>query len=100
MWGILKDHSGSIAQGAFDTKAVAASIISAGTTATAITVEASPTVTLNDFSIIAAIFAGSCTGVYMLTNIIINVIKIRRDLKSSALNSVDHPTKKVKPNDR
>ena len=98
MLNMLKDHSGSIAQGAFDTKAVTASIISAGTTATAITVEASPTVTLNDFSIIAAIFAGSCTGVYMLTNIIINVIKIRRDLKSSTLDPVNNPSKKVKSN--
>ena len=83
MLDILKDHGGSIAQGAFDTKAVTATILSAGSAATAITVEASPTMTLNDFSIIAAIFAGSCTGIYMLTNIIINVIKIRRELNAS-----------------
>ena len=96
MIDILKDHGGSIAQGAFDTKAVTATILSAGSAATAITVDASPTITLNDFSIIAAIFAGTCTGIYMLTNIIINVIKIRRELKKSALDPVDNSTKKVK----
>ena len=98
MIDILKDHGGSIAQGAFDTKAVTATILSAGSAATAITVEASPTVTLNDFSIIAAIFAGTCTGIYMLTNIIINVIKIRRELKKSAFDPVDNSTKKIKRN--
>lgn len=94
MLDILKDHGGSIAQGAFDTKAVTATILSAGSAATAITVEASPTMTLNDFSIIAAIFAGSCTGIYMLTNIIINVIKIRRELNASKSEGNDRQSEK------
>ena len=94
MLDILKDHGGSIAQGAFDTKAVTATILSAGSAATAITVEASPTMTLNDFSIIAAIFAGSCTGIYMLTNIIINVIKIRRELNASKSEGNDRQNEK------
>ena len=80
---ILKDHGSHIAQSAFDTKAATATVLSAGSAATAISVEASATMTLNDFSIAAAIFAASCTGIYMLTNIVINVIKIRRELNVS-----------------
>ena len=82
---ILKEHGSHIAQSAFDTKAATATVLSAGSAATAISVEGSAAMTLNDFSIAAAIFAASCTGIYMLTNIIINVIKIRRELNASKI---------------
>ena len=99
MIGILKDHGGNIAQSAFDTKAATATALSAGSAATAISVEASAAMTLNDFSVAAAIFAASCTGIYMLTNVVINVIKIRRELKKSALDPVNNSAKEVKRDD-
>ena len=80
---MLKEHGPSIVQNAIDTKVVTGTVLSAGSAATAISVEANNVLTLNDFSVMAAIFAGSCTGIYMLTNIVINVIKIRRELNVS-----------------
>lgn len=79
---MLKDHGPQIIQNAIDTKVVTGTALSGVSAATAISVEANNALTLNDFSVMAAIFAGTCTGAYMLTNIIINIIKIRRELKN------------------
>ena len=81
---MLKDHTPHIVQSvqsAFDAKSATAAALTVGSGVTAVTVEANNTLTLNDMSVMAAIFAGSCTGIYMLTNIIRNVIEIRKELK-------------------
>ena len=81
MLDILKVHWHDIVQSAFDTKSVTATALTAGSATAAIAAETSSTITLNDVSIMAAIFAGSCTGIYMLTNVILNAIKIKKELK-------------------
>lgn len=81
MFNLLKDHGPHIAQSAFDAKSVTATVLTAGSAATAMTVEASSTITLSQMSVMAATFAGCCTGFYMLTNVILNLIKIWREFK-------------------
>jgi hypothetical protein len=81
MWHLLKDHGPNIAQSAFDTKSLTATVLTAGSAATAITVEVNNAITLSDVSVMAAIFAGSCTGIYMFTNVILNVLKIIKEIK-------------------
>ena len=80
----LKDHTPHIVQSvqsAFDAKSATAAALTVGSGVTAVTVEANNALSLNDMSVYAAIFAASCTGAYMLSNFILNLIKIYRAFK-------------------
>lgn len=81
MLDMLKEHGPHIAQSMFDTKTTIAAAVTTGSVVTATTIESSSAFTMNDISVIAAIFAASATGIVMVLNAILKIIEIKRQLK-------------------
>ena len=81
MLDMAKEHGPHILQSMFDPKTTIAAVMTTGATVTAATAEATSAFTMNDISVMAAIFAASATGIVMVLNAISTAIKIRRQLK-------------------
>ena len=83
MLDILKDHGPAIIQSAVDTKTAAAGAISAvGVLTVAVTEPEKVTLAIDEWSVIAVIFSCTATGLCMISAFILNLIKIRKGLKS------------------
>jgi len=82
MLDAIKEHGPHIIQSMFDTKTTIAAVVTTGAGVTAATAEATSAFTMNDLSVMAAIFAASATGIVMILNAISTAIKIRRQLKN------------------
>lgn len=82
MYDFMKDHGHHVVQSMFDTKTTIATVVTTGSAVTVASVESSAQLlTLNDISVLAAIFAASATGIVMILNAIQKVLEIRRELR-------------------
>jgi len=77
----MKEHWLQIAQSMVDMKTGPAAAVATVSGVTAVTVPAASTFTMNDISVMAAIFAASATGFVMVLNAILKILEIRRELK-------------------
>lgn len=82
---VLKDHGPHIAQLAqsmVDAKAAASAAVSAvGLVAVAVTEPKPVMISIDEWSAYAVIFSCTATALFMLSNLVLNMIKIRRELK-------------------
>lgn len=82
MLDFIKDYGHELITSLFEVKATASAAVSAAGVVTVAVVNPAPvSLGLDEWSTIAVIFSCSATGVYMLSNFVWNIIKIKRDLK-------------------
>ena len=82
MLDILKNHGHELAQSIFEVKAATGATLSALGAVTVAVVDPAPVALgLHEWSTIAVIFSATATGVFMASNFVLNLIKIRRKLK-------------------
>ena len=82
MLSFIREHGHQLVQSLFEVKATAGAAVSAVGVATITVVDPEPVALgLDEWSTIAVIFSCTATGVFMLSNFVWNLIKIKRDLK-------------------
>ena len=81
---LLKDHGPSVIQSVIDTKTAAAGMITtAGAVTVAVTEPESVTLAIDQWAVIGVIFSTSATGLCMFSAFILNMIKVRNELKKN-----------------
>ncbi|MBL4940960.1 MAG: hypothetical protein JKY81_04780 [Colwellia sp.] len=89
----MKDHVAAVIQSFVDVKSAAPIVITAASAATVVTTEPAEIImtslSLSEWSAIAVIFSCTATGLFMLSNFVFNLIKIRRELKNKHDDAAD-----------
>lgn len=87
MLQVLKDHGphvAQLAQSMVDAKAAVSAAVSAvGVVAVAVTEPKPVTISIDEWSAYAVIFSCTATALFMLSNLVLNLIKIKRELKEN-----------------
>lgn len=82
MLQLVKDHGPHLIQSMVDVKtAASAAVTTAGAVTIAVTEVEPVTIAADEWAVIAVIFSAIATGLFMLSNLVINMIKIYSTFK-------------------